>query len=133
MTWTKCIENNYLLVYKVSEFAVECLPAVRNKAEIIFTCINVIAKKKIISVFCYLVDCAPHLSLLFWLNSFFRLFYFLLQFATEEKEAKATIISKFSGSSKMWSTFSADKDILKHLLENYRFCQKSGNYTYSRG
>ena len=39
--WTKCtwlfIENNYLLVYKLFEFAVEWIPAIRNKAEIIFS------------------------------------------------------------------------------------------------
>ena len=38
--WTKCIwwalENNYLLVYKIFEFAVECITAVKKEAETIF-------------------------------------------------------------------------------------------------
>ena len=42
--WTKCIwwaiENNYLLVNKLLEFAVEWIPAIRNKAEINFSSKN---------------------------------------------------------------------------------------------
>ena len=42
--WTKCIwlaiENNYLLVYKLLEFAVKTISAVRNKAEIVFSSQN---------------------------------------------------------------------------------------------
>ena len=33
----RAIENNYLLVYKLFEFAVERIPAVKNKPEIIFS------------------------------------------------------------------------------------------------
>ena len=58
--WTKCIwwaiENYYLLVYLLFEFAAEWFRAVRNKAELSpvlkITCITAIADKKIISVFC---------------------------------------------------------------------------------
>ena len=51
-------------MYKIFEFAVEWIPAIRNKAEIIFsskiTCITAIADKKIISVFCVSgVLCCP--------------------------------------------------------------------------
>ena len=58
--WTRCIwwalENNYLLVYKLSECAVEWIPTIRNKADKWssvekFTCITAIADKKIINVF----------------------------------------------------------------------------------
>ena len=42
--WTKCIwwaiENNYLLVYKFFVFAVEWIPVIRNKADIIFSLKN---------------------------------------------------------------------------------------------
>ena len=46
------MENNYLHVYRFFEFAVEWIPAVRNKAEIIFTRITAIADKKLISLLC---------------------------------------------------------------------------------
>ena len=45
-----------MLVCKLSEFAVEWIPAIKNKAEIIFnsksTCITAINDTKIISIFC---------------------------------------------------------------------------------
>ena len=57
--WTKCvwwaIENNYLLIYELFEFAVEWLPATERKQKLRsvqkITCITVIADKKI-SLFC---------------------------------------------------------------------------------
>ena len=65
--WKKTIwwamENNYLRVYKLFEFAVEWIPAMGNKVEIIFTCITAIADKKIMSVFCVSeVLCSPSQS-----------------------------------------------------------------------
>ena len=57
--WTKCIwwatGNNYLFVYKLFGFALEWIPAIRNKTEIIFSSkydITAIADKKIVSAFC---------------------------------------------------------------------------------
>ena len=42
-----------MLVYKLFEFVVEQIPAIRNKVEIQkITCIIAIADKKIVSVFC---------------------------------------------------------------------------------
>ena len=42
--WAKCVpwtgESNYLLIYKPFKFAVEWIPAIRNKAEIIFSSKN---------------------------------------------------------------------------------------------
>ena len=58
--WTKgiwwAIENNYLLVYKLSEFAVEWIAAIRMKQKLSsvqkITCITAIADKKIGSILC---------------------------------------------------------------------------------
>ena len=57
--WTKCIcwaiENNYLLFYKLIEFAVEWIPATEIKQKLSsvqnITCITAIVHKKIRSVF----------------------------------------------------------------------------------
>ena len=56
---TKCIwaiENNYLLVCKLFEFASEWVSTITNKAEIIsvkkITCNTAISDKKIVIVFC---------------------------------------------------------------------------------
>ena len=47
-------------MYKLFEFAVEWIPAIRNKAELSsiqkITCMTVMATKKIISVFCVFGD-----------------------------------------------------------------------------
>ena len=60
----------------------------------------------------YLDYCAPHLSLLLKLNSFFILALFppgILD--RREEKSSATIVRKLTGSSKMQSTFFAVKDI----------------------
>ena len=97
--WTKCIwwaiENDYLLVYQLFEFVVEWIPLIRYKAEIYsvkkITCINAIADKKIIRVFCVSGYCAPHLRLLS-----------LFSWNPQRKEKKLTkIVCKLSDSPKM--------------------------------
>ena len=66
--WTKCIwwavENNYLNIYKLFEFAVEWIPAIRNKPKLSWfqkiSCITAITDKKMISVFCTsAILCSP--------------------------------------------------------------------------
>ena len=83
--WRKCIwwtiENNYLPVYKLFEFAVEWIPLIRNKEVLSsvqkFTFITAIADKKITMVYCvFCVFCISYLNLQFRLNSFFSLALF---------------------------------------------------------
>ena len=58
--WTNCIwwaiENNYLLVYILFEFAIEWIPAIRNKTELSsvqkITCIIAIADKTCKYILC---------------------------------------------------------------------------------
>ena len=76
MWWA--VESNYFIVYKLFEFAVQWIPAVRNKAEITFGsknhlnyCDSLLVNSKVDSL--YMWYCAPHLSPLFKLNSFFSL------------------------------------------------------------
>ena len=49
LRWTKCIwwalENNYLLVDNLFEFAVECITAVKNKAETCIALLQLIIRK----------------------------------------------------------------------------------------
>ena len=76
--WTNCIwwaiENNYLLVYILFEFAIEWIPAIRNKTELSsvqkITCIIAIADKT-----CKYILCLD-LFLLVKSNSFFSLALF---------------------------------------------------------
>ena len=84
--WTKCIwsaiENDYLFIYQLFEFVVEWIPLIRYKAEIYsvkkITCINAIADKKIIRVFCVSpVLCSPPQAAL----------SFLLESTKEEKKS----------------------------------------------
>ena len=57
--WAKCIwwaiENNYVFVYKLFEFAVEWIPAIKKKQKLSsvqkITCITAIDDKKITSAF----------------------------------------------------------------------------------
>ena len=104
--WTKriwwTIENNYLLVYKLFEFAVWWILTIRNKAEIIFSSKNHLHycncwwKNKVYPV-CLGVLCPPpqssvQIKYLFssaWLS-------FLQEFTTQEKSL-STIIFELSG------------------------------------
>ena len=69
--WIKCIwwiiENNYLFFSKLFDFAVEWIPVIRNKAEIVFS-----SKNPLHYCNCLL----SNFSLLFKLNSFFGLVLF---------------------------------------------------------
>ena len=76
--------------------------------------------------------CAPHLTLLFKLNSFFSL---ALSSPVIHNGREKKLINDY-----MWIKQFFKKVInlfyfqrhLKHFLENYRFCQKFGNDAYSR-
>ena len=49
-TFTPC--QLFARIHKLCEAAVKSIPAIRNKAKIIFTCINAIVNEKTTSVFC---------------------------------------------------------------------------------
>ena len=89
--WTKyiwwAIENNYLIVYKLVEFAVEWIPAIRNKVKIIFSSKNHLhyCNCWIVSMFCvsvvlYSLPLSPVQIKSAWL-------YFLLESTTEKKKS----------------------------------------------
>ena len=73
-----------MLVYKLYAFAVECIPAVRNKTELSsvqkITCITAIADKKIINVFCVFSKYLISIFSSAWPS-------LLLEFTTQEKKA----------------------------------------------
>ena len=77
--------------------------------------------RMIISVV-YLGHCAPHLSLLFKLNSFLNWLYFLVESTTEDKAVLQRYNLPFL-MSRAFETFS----------RKFRFCRKSGNDEYGWG
>ena len=83
----------------------------------------------------YLGYCAPDFSLLCKLNSFFSLALFSI---SEKKEIYNRGEKKLTNNVN-WAVFQrcnlffCCQGQFKYFLENYRFCQKSGNDAYSRG
>ena len=77
--------------------------------------------------------CAPHLSLLFKLNSFFSLVLFSpgIHNGREKKLANNYMLLKPFLQDVMY-LFCCQWH-LKYVLENYRFCRRSDNGAYSRG
>ena len=95
-------------------------------------CITAIDNKKIISKFCVSGFCAPQLSLLFKLNSFFILALFppgihngREKKANQQLYVNEALLQRYNLHflPRTFETF----------LENYQFCQKSGNGACSRG
>ena len=91
---------------------------------------------------CLEVMCPPthtHFSLLYKLNTYFLQLGSLFSWHSQRKRKKLinyvfiSIIFKLSGSSKMWYTFFRCQEHLQFFLENYGFCQKSGNDAFNRG
>ena len=133
------IENSYSLVYLLFEFAVEWICTIRNKAEIIFSSKNHLHycncwQENNKSILCVWGYCALHPSLLFKLNTQFYQLGSLFSWNSQSKWKK--LINNYIYFKRFF------KDVidlfccqghLKHFSENYGFCRKSGNDTYSKG
>ena len=81
----------------------------------------------------YLRYCALHLSLMFRLNTFFSLVLFPSGIHSGREKKLTNNYMYIKRFLKDVIYLFCCQFYLKHVLENYRFCQKSENGAYSRG